>query len=125
MGAKNDFNQLFKDFQADEFFQDALYALSWDEVVVGPINRVSGSSSSTTTTYNAMAFLVNPSKSERPSASVFKDIQVGDIAISVRQEELVKEPPLNSVVTFDGAEYSCKEIVSDPAKVTWKLLLRK
>lgn len=56
MGAKNDFNQLFKDFQADEFFQDALYALSWDEVVVGPINRVSGSSSSTTTTYNAMAF---------------------------------------------------------------------
>lgn len=124
-GAKAEFDQLFQDFQADEFFASAVYSFSWVEIGTASIDRTTGDSTSSTTTYTAEVFLVNPSKSERPADSIFRDLQVGDIAVSARQGELVKKPPLDSIVTFNGEQYSCKEVVSDTVGVAWKFLLRK
>ena len=42
MGSRNDFNKLFDEFQACEFFNDAMHTLSWIESVSGGIDRVTG-----------------------------------------------------------------------------------
>ena len=81
MGALSDFNKLFDEFQADEFFKDALHALSWTESVSGGIDRITGIQTTTDTVYSADSFLLSPSKSERPSAQIFRDIQAGDIVV--------------------------------------------
>jgi len=124
MGAKNTFNELFKTFQNSEFFKDALYDFSWTEKISGGIDRLTGHQIVSTIDYHCAAFLISPSKAERPSQSMFRDFQVGDIMINVRQEELIKAPPLNHVVVFNGKNYTCKEILPDSAGVSWKMLLR-
>ena len=123
-GANSIFNDLFDTFQNTEFFQDALYPFSWTESISTGINRETGASTVVETVYASQAFLLNPSKSERPAASVFKNIQAGDIAIIVQQNELTKAPSLDVDVSFNGKTYTCKEIVSDTVGVSWKLLLR-
>lgn len=125
MGAKSDFSQLFDDFKIDEFFSDAVYSFSWVLETVTSIDRTTGASIKNTNTYSADAFLLNPSKGERPSQKIFRDIQAGDIVVMVKQAELEVKPPINQVVTFNSEEYSCKEVVSDPVGVTWKFLLRQ
>lgn len=124
-GANEIFNNLFDSFKANDFFNDALYSFSWTEVVSTGIDRTTGDAIVTTTVYSSDAFLINPSKSERPQQSVFKNIKAGDVAVILKQNELIKAPTLDETVTFDGIEYTCKEIVQDPAKVTWKFLLRR
>lgn len=119
------FNDLFDAFQSSEFFSSALHPLSWIEETSGGIDRVTGAQAITEVTYSANAFLTNPSKSERPSQKMFKDLQAGDIVVSVQITELIKKPPINSKVTFNGENYSCKEIASDPANVLWRFLLRQ
>tara|TARA_R110000782_G_scaffold141550_2_gene234284 strand:+ start:3641 stop:4018 length:378 start_codon:yes stop_codon:yes gene_type:complete len=124
MGALSDFNKLFDEFQADEFFKDALYTLSWTESVSGGIDRVTGIQTTTDTVYSADSFLLNPSKSERPSANIFRDIQAGDIVVASQVTEMVKKPKLNSIMTFNSEDFTVKEIVSDSVGVMWKFLLR-
>lgn len=124
MGARDTFNELFKTFQNDDFFKDALYTFSWDEVISLGIDRVTGDQSTTTNTYSAEAFLVSPSRSDKPANSMFRDYQVGDIVVSARQEELIKRPPLNQEVTFNNIKYICKEVISDSVGVSWQMLLR-
>lgn len=125
MGSKNDFQNLFDEFAADDFFADAVYAFSWTEEIVGTINRTTGVASKSTNTYSCNAFRLNPSRTERESKRVFRDTQIGDIVIMVNQRDLAAAPPLNHLVTFDGEIYSFKGIVQDPVKATWKFLLRK
>lgn len=124
-GANREFNDLFDDFQNDEFFRDAMYSFSWVEETSTSIDRETGESTINSTTHSCDAFLINPSKSERPSASVFKEIKAGDIAILIQQNELSLEPPLDTEVSFNGKSYTCKEIVPDTVGVSWKFLLRK
>jgi hypothetical protein len=124
-GANEIFNNLFDTFQATEFFQDAIYPFSWTESVSGGINRDTGAQVITDTIYSSDAFLLNPSKSERPSQSIFKDIQAGDVVAMVQTNELIKKPPIDTTVTFNGEDHVCKEIVSDPVGVSWKFLLRR
>jgi len=124
-GANEIFNELFKSFQASEFFADAFYELSWTEVISGAIDRETGVRITTENTYSCSAALTNPSKSERPMDKVFSQYQIGDVVVIARQEELEKKPPLEQTVTFDGLEYTCKGIASDPVKVSWNLLLRR
>ena len=122
MGALSDFNKLFDEFQADEFFKDALYTLSWTESVSGGIDRVTGIQTTTDTVYSADS--LNPSKLERPSANIFRDIQAGDIVVASQVTEMVKKPKLNSIMTFNSEDFTVKEIVSDSVGVMWKFLLR-
>ena len=67
---------------------------------------------------------MSPSKSERPSAQIFRDIQAGDIVVVSQITEMIKKPKLNSIMTFDSEDFTVKEIVSDSVGVTWKFLLR-
>jgi|TARA_R110000822_G_scaffold76424_1_gene183638 hypothetical protein len=124
MGSRNDFNKLFDEFQACEFFNDAMHTLSWIESVSGGIDRVTGIQTTTDTVYSADSFLLSPSKSERPSAQIFRDIQAGDIVVVSQITEMIKKPKLNSIMTFDSEDFTVKEIVSDSVGVTWKFLLR-
>jgi len=123
-GANTVFNNLFDVFQNTEFFQDAIYSFSWTDVIHSSIDRVTGDSIETSTVYSSNCFLVNPSKTERPSQSIFKNLKAGDIAVLVQQNELLVAPELDKEVTFNGKTYTCKEIVADPVSVTWKFLLR-
>ena len=125
MGASNDFNELFDSFQSDPFFKDAMYLLSWVESISGGIDRVTGNQTVTNTTYSAQSFLLNPSRSERPSYRVFQDIQAGDIVVNSQVIEMIKKPKLNSIMTFNSENFTVKEIVSDTIGVTWTFLLRR
>lgn len=124
-GSNEIFNDLFVSLQQAAFFYDALYPLSWIEEIQSGIDRETGVATVTTNTYSANAFLTNPSKSERPAEKIFKGYQAGDVVVLARQDELAKKPPLDSIVTFDGQEYTCKGVVRDPVGVTWKILLRQ
>lgn len=124
MGAKSVFNELFKTFQNSDFFKDALYDFSWVEVTSFGIDRVTGDQITTEETYSAKAFLISPSRSDRPAESMFKEYQIGDIVVNVRQAELLVRPPLNQEVTFNGRNFICKEVVADPVGVSWQMLLR-
>lgn len=123
-GANSIFNDLFQTFQKNEFFKDAMYPFFWIEEISSSIDRETGDATVESNTYACDAFLVNPSKSERPQSGIFRDVQAGDIAILANQAELEKQPPLDTEVVFAGKKYTCKEIVQDPVQVTWKLLLR-
>ena len=124
MGAQSEFISLFQDFQTDEFFSDAVYALSWTETLSTSIDRATGATTPVVNAYSAQVFLLAPGKSQQPTQKVFKNIQAGDKVVSALQVELVKAPNLESEVVFNGETYICKEIISDPVAVTWKLLLR-
>ncbi len=125
VGSNKIFNYLFVSFQNNPFFADAMYDLTWVEEISSGIDRDTGEALVTKNTYEAKSFLLNPSKSERPMESILKNYQAGDIVVLSRQEELMKKPPLDHEVVFDGETYICKGVAKDSIKVSWKILLRK
>lgn len=125
MGANADFNQLFQDFQKDDFFKDALYSLSWVESEGGGFDFNTGTQlPPTLTTYTCNAFISSPTRSDAPAVVELRNYQSGDLVALVRQDELVKAPPIGTQVSFAGSKYICKEIKPDAVGVSWKLLLR-
>ena len=121
--AKEEFNALFDDFLADEFFSSAKRDFEFTEVE-NTVDIQNGTSTSTETTYSAECFQVSPTKSDNQALFEAGGIQANDILISVKQDDLVKSPSLEQSCTLSGKDYVCKAVFPDPATVQWKILLR-
>ena len=124
MGAFSDFDELYQDFTQDPFFQDAYFDIEWKEQGSGIFNPITGETTSAGETHTAKAFALSSGRiSRKPQSGLFEEIKITDVFALTRNSDL-KQPPINSNITFKGLEYTLIQVLRDPLDLTYMMQLR-
>ena len=123
--AKTEFEALFDQFLASDFFGPAAKLVTFTIESGGTVDPITGDvTGGSSTVYSANGFIRNIRDNE------FKDVQGGDMVFAVKQVDLGYTPVDQDTVvisggsTFDGT-YQVIELKADGADVAYHMQLRR